>query len=60
MTGTQDIPVHAPPVIAQGVTLNFVCSVMIDLYFYAPTKSESGFGLEDLAFALGLVVHIRP
>lgn len=55
MTAIQDLRVHAPLVIAEGVILIFVCSVMVFLRFYARKISGSSLGLDDFAIAAALV-----
>ena len=55
MPAIQDLRVHASLVIAEGVILIFVCSVMVFLRFYARRISGSSLGLDDCAIATALV-----
>ncbi len=55
MPSVQDLRVHAPLVIAEGVILIVVCSIMVLLRFYARRISGSSVGLDDFAIAAALV-----
>ena len=59
MPTVQDLRVHAPLVIAEGVILIFICSVMVFLRFYTRRISRSSLGLDDFAIAAALVSLVK-